>query len=79
MPAKSLRHDQLFVTMYEWRILDHWDNPDGTIERGFAGHSIFWENPCEFVIRQYARANASVGINGAVLNNVNVLHVLEDG
>ncbi|MBO4612362.1 MAG: alpha-glucuronidase [Bacteroidaceae bacterium] len=67
--GKSLNIEE--SPMYEWRILDHWDNPDGTIERGFAGHSIFWENPCEFVIRQYARANASVGINGAVLNNVN--------
>ena len=56
---------------YELRILDHWDNPDGTIERGYSGHSIFWENPSEDVLRQYARANASVGINGAVLNNVN--------
>ena len=56
---------------YDLRILNHWDNPDGTIERGYAGHSIFWENPREEVIRQYARANASIGINGAVLNNVN--------
>ena len=56
---------------YELRILDHWDNPDGTIERGYSGHSIFWENPSEDALRQYARANASVGINGAVLNNVN--------
>ena len=56
---------------YQWRILDHWDNPDGTVERGFSGHSIFWENPDGDVLRQYARANASVGINGAVLNNVN--------
>ena len=56
---------------YELRILDHWDNPDGTIERGFSGHSIFWEKPNGDVIRQYARANASIGINGAVLNNVN--------
>ena len=56
---------------YELRILDHWDNPDGTIERGFSGHSIFWETPSAEVLSQYARANASVGINGAVLNNVN--------
>ena len=48
--GKSLNIEE--SPMYEWRILDHWDNPDGTIERGFAGHSIFWENPCEFVIRQ---------------------------
>ena len=59
---------------YELRILNHWDNPNGTIERGFAGKSIFWsENskPNPTIIKQYARANASIGINGTVLNNVN--------
>ena len=56
---------------YDLRVLDHWDNPDGTIERGFAGRSIFWSKDDRERIRQYARANASVGINGAVLNNVN--------
>ena len=58
------------------RILDHWDNLDGTIERGYAGRSIFfsahlkgqaWANR----IKEYARANASIGLNGSVLNNVN--------
>ena len=59
------------------RLLNHWDNPNGTVERGFAGRSIFWNekgemrNDPEELIRTYARANASVGINGAVLNNVN--------
>jgi len=56
---------------YDLRILNHWDNPDGTIERGFAGRSIFWAKKDKERIRQYARACASVGINGAVLNNVN--------
>ncbi len=65
---------------YEYRILNHWDNLDGTIERGYAGHSIFWRNGQDaFVVKEedkvlwqeYARANASVGINGTVLNNVN--------
>ena len=56
------------------RVLDHWDNPDRTIERGYAGQSIwdFWRLP-GFVdprYRDYARADASIGINGAVLNNV---------
>ena len=57
------------------RILNHWDNIDGTIERGYAGNSIWdwWTLPD--VKRQkyvdYARANASIGINGTVLNNVN--------
>ena len=58
---------------YDLRILNHWDNPDGTVERGFAGRSIFWtekELDTEH-IKQYGRANASIGINGAVLNNVN--------
>ena len=53
---------------YDLRILNHWDNPDGTVERGFAGKSIFGS---AVDIQMYARANASVGINGAVLNNVN--------
>ena len=54
------------------RILNHWDNLNGTIERGFAGRSIFWGKPIDDkIIQEYARANASVGINGTVLNNVN--------
>lgn len=55
---------------YELRILNHWDNPNGTVERGFAGHSIFL-NPDPERMKMYARANASIGINGTVLNNVN--------
>lgn len=68
------------------RILNHWDNPDGSIERGYAGKSIWkWD---EIILDKtgefkniskdlrnrlitYARSNASIGINGAVLNNVN--------
>ena len=76
---------------YKLRILNHWDNLNGTIERGYAGLSIFWkgkegerkfrgqaisvEDPSQPIdkelITEYARANASVGINGTVLNNVN--------
>lgn len=55
---------------YSLRILNHWDNPDGTVERGFAGRSIFL-NPDPERLTTYARANASIGINGTVLNNVN--------
>ena len=55
---------------YDLRILNHWDNPNGTVERGFAGRSIFL-NPTPERMKMYARANASVGINGTVLNNVN--------
>jgi alpha-glucuronidase len=57
------------------RILDHWDNMDGSIERGYAGKSIWNWSSLPATISQrykdYARANASIGINGAVLNNVN--------
>jgi len=57
------------------RLLNHWDNLDGSIERGYAGASLWnWaELPgrVDSRIEEYARANASIGINGAVLNNVN--------
>lgn len=54
------------------RLLNHWDNIDGSIERGYAGESIFeWFHLNEQLIEEYARANASIGINGSVLNNVN--------
>ena len=57
------------------RMLNHWDNPDGHVERGYAGGSIFdwWHLPERLDPRMidYARANASVGINGVVVNNVN--------
>lgn len=58
------------------RMINHWDNMSGDIERGYAGQSIFFKNN-KFVedftrIRDYARLLASVGINGIVINNVNV-------
>ena len=56
------------------RILNHWDNPDGTVERGYAGRSIFWipNGMADMeTLREYGRANASIGINATVLNNVN--------
>ena len=58
---------------YKLRILNHWDNLDGSIERGYAGKSIFWSDECinSKLIEQYAEVNASIGINGTVLNNVN--------
>ena len=57
---------------FNLRLLNHWDNLDGSIERGYAGESIFeWFHLNEQLIREYARANASIGINGSVLNNVN--------
>ena len=60
---------------YDIRILNHWDNLDGTIERGYAGYSLWkWDelpNTLSPRYKEYARANASIGINGTVLNNVN--------
>lgn len=72
--------DEVSNPSYERRILDHWDNLDGTVERGYAGYSIFWRQGKDSLAvterdkllwQEYARANASVGINGSVLNNVN--------
>lgn len=57
------------------RVLNHWDNLDGSVERGYAGQSLWdWKSlpgalPERY--RDYARVNASIGINGAVLTNVN--------
>lgn len=83
---------------YNIRILNHWDNLNGTIERGYAGRSIFWRNSADQMrrdangevneedllhpkdapeipsldhLRDYARANASIGINAFVPDNVN--------
>ncbi|MBP2276163.1 MAG: alpha-glucuronidase [Sphingomonas echinoides] len=57
------------------RLLNHWDNLDGTVERGYAGQSLWdWWTLPDFRdprYTDYARANASIGINGTVLNNVN--------
>jgi alpha-glucuronidase len=57
------------------RVLNHWDNLDGSIERGYAGRSLWdWAALPERIdprLRDYARANASLGINGSALNNVN--------
>ena len=71
--------NHIFNPSYQVRILDHWDNLNGTIERGYAGHSIFWRKEDPFTItdrdknlwQQYARANASIGINGSAIDNVN--------
>ncbi|MCK5441084.1 MAG: alpha-glucuronidase, partial [Maribacter sp.] len=57
------------------RMLNHWDNLDRTVERGYAGFSLWnWQKLPEFIDQRYidyARANASIGINGTVLTNVN--------
>ena len=68
---------------FKLRILNHWDNLDGSIERGYAGNSIFWNENIQLekksslytlhssLLQRYAEACASIGINGTVLNNVN--------
>ncbi len=57
------------------RLLNHWDNLDRTVERGYAGFSIWdWHKLPDFISKRYidyARANASIGINGTVITNVN--------
>jgi alpha-glucuronidase len=57
------------------RVLNHWDNLDRTVERGYAGFSIWdWHKLPDYIEQRYidyARANASIGINGAVVTNVN--------
>ncbi len=57
------------------RMLNHWDNLDRTVERGYAGFSLWnWQKLPDFIDQRYidyARANASIGINGTVINNVN--------
>lgn len=57
------------------RLLNHWDNLDGTVERGYAGFSLWdWHKLPDYISPRYkdfARANASLGINGIVLTNVN--------
>ena len=88
---KDIRTNIYSKPYFKLRILNHWDNLNGTIERGYAGLSIFWkgkdsgktirdhnifvEDPDQPIdtalIKEYGRANASIGINGTVLNNVN--------
>jgi len=67
--------DILSAPKVNHRLLNHWDNLNGSVERGYAGASLWdwWKLPDYKDPRyvDYARANASIGINGAVLNNVN--------
>lgn len=72
-PVESL--DIASAPKVKLRMLNHWDNLNRTVERGYSGQSIFdwWRLPGHVDARMvdYARANASLGINGTVLNNVN--------
>ena len=70
--------DDIYIKSFpqiDLRILNHWDNLDRTVERGYAGFSIWdWHKLPEYIDQRYidyARANASIGINGTVLTNVN--------
>lgn len=78
--AYSLLRDSVSIPREEspafpLRLLNHWDNLDGTVERGYAGHSLWdWEALPDSIsprYEEYARENARIGINGTVLNNVN--------
>ncbi|MXP26256.1 alpha-glucuronidase [Altererythrobacter indicus] len=72
--------DQLAIPALPLRLLNHWDNPDRGVERGYSGESIFdwWHLPDHLDPRMidYARANASIGINGTVVNNVNASPIM---
>jgi len=73
---KPLRHLRVIsAPKMKYRLLNHWDNLDRTIERGYAGFSLWdWHKLPDYISPQYkdyARANACIGINGAVLTNVN--------
>lgn len=63
------------VPSYQLRMLNHWDNLDRTVERGYAGHSLWkWDHLPHTIsprYEAYARANASIGINATVVTNVN--------
>jgi len=82
--GKSLDKPEISETPhYTHRILNHWDNLDRYVERGYAGISIWdWHTLPDLkkdIYRDYARANASIGINGTVLTNVNAnAYVLTD-
>lgn len=69
------RLDIISIPKLNRRMLNHWDNLNRTVERGYAGASIWnWHKLPGFIDKRYidyARANASIGINGTVLNNVN--------
>ena len=74
--AQSIAHLDLREAPHiKLRVLNHWDNLDGHVERGYAGDSIWdWQKLPDYLdprYTDYARANASIGINGTVLNNVN--------
>ncbi|MBI4902362.1 MAG: glucosiduronase [Acidobacteria bacterium] len=72
-PLAALNETQVPYAAVRW--MNHWDNLDGSIERGYGGKSIFWDNNAVRAdlsrVREYARLLASLGINGCSINNVN--------
>ena len=81
---RNRRHPEYFISTkkqkpaFAIRMINHWDNMDGSIERGYAGRSLFFaDNKIAYDaarLHQYARLLASVGINALTINNVNVHH-----
>lgn len=75
-----LKLDIVSIPKLKLRMLDHWDNLNRTVERGYAGFSIWdWHKLPDFIDKRYidyARANASIGINSTVLTNVNANAVI---
>ncbi|MFP5595040.1 alpha-glucuronidase [Kluyvera sp. 142486] len=81
---RNRHHPEYFITAkkrkptFSIRMINHWDNMDGSIERGYAGRSLFFaDNKIAYDasrLHQYARLLASVGINALTINNVNVHH-----
>lgn len=74
--AESLENLQIVTSpKIKIRMLNHWDNLNRTVERGYAGFSIWdWHKLPDYIDKRYidyARSNASIGINGTLLNNVN--------
>lgn len=72
--------NETVVPQQHLRMINQWDNADGSVERGYAGESIFYHNGQfrrdDELVKEYARLLASVGINGISINNVNV-HAIE--
>ena len=75
--TRQVLEKKVYNPSYELRLLNHWDNLNGKVERGYAGSSIFWKNDLTVseedkkLWKAYARANASIGINATAINNVN--------
>ena len=78
--SKKNIHQSISVPKLKLRMLNHWDNLNRTVERGYAGFSIWdWHRLPTFIDQRYidyARANASIGINAVALTNVNANSII---